>query len=497
MNTALSLREIEKSFQAVHALKNISLDIFEGETLALVGENGAGKSTLVKILTGAHKKDKGTIAFQGREVSIDSPIDAKKLGIFQAYQKAEYIPELSVAENIFLGTDGYTKRGFVSWKSIFKRTQEVLNEYGLNISAYTKMKDLSVAECQLVTIVKILFQNPKIVILDEPTAVLSDKEVELLFEMIKKMQAENITIIYISHRLDEIFRISDRIAIMRDGELITVLKNENLTNDDLVSHMLGRKLETMFPEKTKKIFNEEILRIVDFENENLHRISFNLFKGEILGIVGLVGSKRTELAKAIYGVDKIRAGEIYIEKKKVLIHSPYDAVKNGIFLAPEDRKKEGVVLERPIKENITYSDLKSFYNKGIIRKKKEIKYAESLKEKIQIKAPSIETKCSQLSGGNQQKVVVAKALTAKPKILIFDEPTQGIDVGAKAEIYELIHQMALQGTAVIVISSEIDEAIGISDRLLVMREGRISGMLQRQEMTNENTIRLMYRSEEK
>lgn len=495
MNTILSLKGIEKYFQAVHALKNIDLDIYEGETLALVGENGAGKSTLMKILTGAHKKDGGTITLEGKEIEIDSPLQAKRLGIYQAYQRAEYVPELTVAENIFLGEAGYTKRGFVPWKTIYEEAGKSLAEYGLDIQAKTKMKDLSVAQCQLVTIVKMLRQNPKIVIFDEPTAVLSDNEVDILFRMIDKIQKAGMTIIYISHRLEEIFKISHRVAVMRDGVMVTVLENQNLTNEVLVNHMLGRKLTTMFPEKSEGPFEEEAFRIENFNNENVHDISFCVGKGEILGIVGLVGSKRTELARAIYGMDRLETGEIYIEGKQVKIRSPYEAIKNGIFLAPEDRKGEGVVAERSIKENVTYSDIDRFFSFGMVKRRQETEYVNEIKEQIHIKAPSIETLCRQLSGGNQQKVVVAKALTAKPKVLIFDEPTQGIDVGAKAEIYTLIHQLALQGTAVIVISSETEEAIGIANRLLVMREGRISGMLsEKADMTSENIIALMYRS---
>lgn len=494
METMLSLKGIDKYFQAVHALKTIDLEVFQGETLALVGENGAGKSTLVKILTGAHRKDTGTIELNGQPVEIWSPIHAKRLGIYQAYQRAEYVPELSVAENIFLGESGYTKRGFVSWKKIYDEAQASLKEYGLEIDAHLRMKDLSVAQCQLITIVKMLRQKPKLVIFDEPTAVLSDNEVDILFRIIRKIQKDGVTIIYISHRLDEIFKISDRIAVMRDGNMVTVLENKNLSQQELVDYMLGRKLETMFPEKVQGPFLEEGFRIEGYTNENIRDISFDVRKGEILGIVGLVGSKRTELARAIYGIDRIKSGELYIEGKKKEIHSPYDAIREGIFLAPEDRKGEGIVPERSIKENMTYSDMSRFFHFGFVEKRKENEYAESIKNQIRIKAPSIETLCRQLSGGNQQKVVVAKALTSNPKVLIFDEPTQGIDVGAKAEIYDLIHELAKKGTAVIVISSEAEEAIGISNRLLVMREGRVSGMLEAEEMASENILNLMYRS---
>lgn len=490
----LSLNGIEKNFGGVHALKGIDLDIREGETMALIGENGAGKSTLMKIVTGAYVKDAGTIMFDEKEVVIDSPIKAKQLGIYQAYQRAEYIQELTIAENIFLGEEDYTQKGFVSWKRMYEKAQQALDEYEVSLDAHTPMKDLSVAECQLVTIVKMLYRNPRLVILDEPTAVLSDNEVEILFRMIKKIQDKKISIIYISHRLDEIFRVSDRIAVMRDGMLITVLENRDLTQEELVHYMLGRKLEAMFPEKLEGPFKEEILRVEGLNNENLHDISFSVSKGEILGIVGLVGSKRTELAKAIYGVDRLETGTIYIKGKAVKIQAPYDAIKNGIFLAPEDRKGEGIVPERPIRENITYSDTKRFFHFGFVRKKEEINHANALKDKIKIKAPTTETAVEDLSGGNQQKVVVAKALTAKPQILIFDEPTQGIDVGAKAEIYELIHEMAKEGAAVIVISSEMEEAIGMANRMIVMREGHITGELLGEEMTSGNTLNLMYRS---
>lgn len=495
MDILLSLKGIEKYFHAVHALKNVDFEVREGETMALVGENGAGKSTLMKILTGAYKRDGGTIVFRGQQVEIQSPLHAKKIGIYQAYQRAEYVPELTIAENIFLGESGYTKNGFVSWKSIYQQAQEALEEYGLDLDAHTRMKYLSVAQCQLVTIVKMLRQNPALVILDEPTAVLSDNEVDILFQMIRRLQKNKTSIIYISHRLDEIFQLSDRITVMRDGMMITVLENKNLTNEDLVDHMLGRRLDTMFPEKKEGVFDEEVFRVEHLTNSNLNDISFKVHRGEILGIVGLVGSKRTELAKAIYGIDKIETGTMYLQGKPITIKSPHDAIEYGFFLAPEDRKGEGIVPERSIKENVTYSDMKRFFHLGMVKQKEECTYAEKMKEKIRIKAPDINTKCKNLSGGNQQKVVIAKALTSKPRILIFDEPTQGIDVGAKAEIYELIHKMASDGAAIIVISSEMEEAIGISNRIIVMREGRITGELSGSEMTSGNTIRLMYRSE--
>lgn len=494
MDIILSLKGIDKRFQAVHALKNICLDVYSGDTLGLVGENGAGKSTLVKILTGAHKKDSGEIIFNGHKVEISGPPHAKSLGISQAYQRAEYIPELTVAENIFLGETDFTKKGLVSWKKMFDISQDLLDAYGLNINAHVAMIDLSVAECQLVTIIKMLRRKPKLIIFDEPTAVLADREVEILFKMIRKLQEEKVSIIYISHRLEEVFQLSNRIAVMRDGNLVTVLENKGITNDRLVEYMLGRKLDTMFPPKIESVSSTEVFRVEDLTNENIHNISFALYKGEILGIIGLVGSQRTELLKAIYGVDKLHYGKIYIDGNQVYINSPRAAISNGIFLAPEDRKGEGIVPERSIRENVTYSNLNGFYKNGCLEKKKEIEYVNKINKQIDIKAPTIETLCSELSGGNQQKVVVAKSLTANPKILMIDEPTQGIDVGAKAEIYSLINDLAQKGMSVIIVSSEMEEAIGLTNRIIVMNEGRIVGESIKEEMNSKTLISMMYRS---
>ena len=494
MDTIMQLKGINKSFQAVHALVNIDLDIYTGETLGLVGENGAGKSTLVKILTGAHEFDSGEVIFEGKPVQIRGPLHAKNMGISQAYQRAEYVPALTVAENIFLGEEDYAKHGFVSIQAMIVESQKVLEQYGIAIDARTRMNRLSVAECQLVTIVKMLRRKPKLIIFDEPTAVLSDNEVGTLFQIIRQLQREHVTIIYISHRLDEVFKIANRIAVMRDGYMITVLENKNITHENLIEHMLGRKLGMMFPQKNVCGTNQEILRVEKLNNKNIKDISFSMRKGEILCIIGLVGSKRTELVRAIYGVDRLDSGSICVDGKPVVIHSPRAAIGKGIFLAPEDRKGMGIVPERPISENITYSNLKQFFHLGYVRQKNETKYAEDLKAQIKIKAPTIRTLCSELSGGNQQKVIVAKALTSDPKVLIVDEPTQGIDVGAKAEIYQLIHEMVDRGVSILMITSETEEALGLANRILVMREGRIAGELMEATMNTKTIISLMYGS---
>jgi len=493
----LSLKQIDKRFGIVHALKNVSLDVEAGKTLALVGENGAGKSTLMKIITGVHQKDDGKILFEGAACKFRSPNDAMAIGISQAYQRAEVVPELTVAENIFMGENGFSKRGLVSPKRLYARAQTLLDQYEIPINARAQMKQLSVAACQLVAIVKILQRAPKLIIFDEPTAVLSDKEVELLFRLIAKLQREKRTIIYISHRMEEIFKVADSIAVMRDGEMVAVLKNENITQEDLVTHMLGRKLGAMFPKKHFQAEETKALVVEHVSNENVHDISFHLNRGEILGIAGLVGSGRTELVKAIYGIDRIHTGSVTLDGKKISKCTPGKMVREGVFLSPEDRKGEGVVLTRSIRENITYSRLRQFFRLGILQGKKERLHTEELKRKINIKAPTTSTLSGELSGGNQQKVVIAKALTAKPKVLIADEPTQGIDVGAKAEIYNLINELAKNGMSVLVISSEMEEIMGLCHRLLVMRNGKLVGAVPREHITDEKRIlELMYRSEE-
>jgi ribose transport system ATP-binding protein len=495
MAAILEIRNVDKRFGAVHALKDVSLSIEEGETLALVGENGAGKSTLVKVLTGVYQKDKGDIFFMGQKKEIRSASESKSLGIAQVYQQAELIPELTVAENIFLGDSSVHKNGFLDWKELFKKAGELFEKYNLDISPYEKVKNLNVARRQLVAIAKVLLQKPKLMVLDEPTAVLSDNEVKILFNIIETLKSEHVTIIYISHRLEEIFTICSRAAVMRDGELITVLENRNLTKADLIMHMLGKKLEAMFPEKDASCSDKVIMELKDVSTAKITGVSLKLMKGEILGITGLVGSGRTELARAIYGLDRIKSGEIWIEGKRVKLRDVIDATKRGIFLVPEDRKGEGLVLIRPISENITLSNLKTITKRFFCSRKIEKTLVERLKHDLNIKAESMNRLVLSLSGGNQQKVVVAKAITARPHILIFDEPTQGIDVGAKFEIYSLLCKLKKEGHSIIVISSEIEEVQGLCSRIVVMRHGKIAGEIRENLEDTESILNLMYRSE--
>jgi ribose transport system ATP-binding protein len=495
MAAILEIKNVDKRFGAVHALKDVSLSVEEGETLALVGENGAGKSTLVKVLTGVYQMDRGDIFFAGKKNNFKSAHESRRSGIAEVYQQAELIPELTVAENIFLGDKSVYTHGFISWKTMFERTAQLLNKYGIFIDPYARIKKLNVATRQLVAIAKVLLQQPKMVIFDEPTAVLSDNEVKILFDIIGKLKAGHTTIIYISHRLEEIFTICNRVAVMRDGSLITVLENKNLTKADLITHMLGRKLEAMFPEKDIVCGNEIVLELKNVSTAKVSDISFKLMKGEILGITGLVGSGRTELARAIYGLDKIKNGEIWIEGKKERLRDARDANKRGIFLAPEDRKGEALVLIRPIRENITISNLKTIANPFFCNSKKERNIVEKLKNELNIKTDTIDKAVSSLSGGNQQKIVVAKAITTHPKILVFDEPTQGIDVGAKLEIYNLLYKLKKEGLSIIVISSEIEEVQGLCSRIIVMRNGRIAGEIKENVGEAEIILQLMYRSE--
>lgn len=497
MPTVLELKKIDKRFGAVHALREVSLSLNEGEIMSLVGENGAGKSTLMKILTGVYGKDGGEIYIDGVNVNINSPAKAKQIGIGQVYQQAELVPELSVAENIFLGEDKFGSKGFIRWGKMFQEAEKILSMYGIPIDVKIPVGKLNVANQQLVAIAKVIQRQPKILILDEPTAVLSDKEVELLFDIIEKLRKLRITIIYISHKLDEVFRVSNRIAVLRDGELITVLENQGLKKEDLIRHMLGHKMGGMFPEKHIGTTTEVCLEVRGLTTDKVHDISFELKRGEILGIAGLVGSGRTELAQAIYGLDPVKKGEIRLHGKAVKIRNAVDAVNNGLFLAPEDRRGQALVLLRSIADNISLGNLKKISTYGFCSRKRERELVGQLKEKLNIKAENIDTITGNLSGGNQQKVVIAKAIVASPDVLIVDEPTQGIDVGAKSEIYFLLEKLALGGMAVIFISSEMEELQGVCSRLIVMREGRVTGEVSDTEIQDsEKILNLMYRSEE-
>ena len=498
MQNMLEMKQINKSFGVVHALKDVTLEVRKGETMALVGENGAGKSTLMKVLTGAYQRDTGAIVIDGEDIKKNTTAIAKKHGVSQVYQQAELVEELSVAENICLGEKAHAPKGLVPWKQMYQSVEELLLHYEMPIHATTPVKELSSAMKQFVAIAKVLFRKPKLIIFDEPTAVLSDSEVTILFRIIESLKKENITIIYISHRLEEIFQLSDRISVMRDGSLVATLDNINLTKDDLISHMLGKNLGAMYCEnRGEPISDTKVLELENVSTDKIHNVSFALKEGEILGITGLVGSGRTETAMAIFGVDRIKGGRILLKGKEVKFRRPADAAKAGIFLAPEDRKKQAMVLCRPIRENISLSKLSSMSEYGICNQKKEFDNIQKLCTDLKVKMASIESPVQDLSGGNQQKIVIAKAFTADPDILIFDEPTQGIDVGAKAEIYILLEKLRNQGKSIVVISSEIEEIQGVCDRTIVMRNGSVVGEIQKRELeSTELILQCMYKEKQ-
>lgn len=493
MEKILELKHIDKHFGVVHALKDVSLTLHKGETLALVGENGAGKSTLMKIINGVYTKNSGEIFVRGVRTNIANPKKANQLGIGQVYQQSELIPEFSVTENIFLGEHGYGKKGFIGWSNLHERAEQLLKLYEIDLDVKKKVKHLSIPYRQLVSIVKVLQRNPDIIIFDEPTAVLSDNEVEILFKLIRIIQKNGVSVIYISHRLEEIFKVADKIAVMRDGQLITVLENRDVSKQDIIVHMIGRKFNNMFPPIERPETRKQLLEVRDFTTNRVHNVTFDLFEGEILGIAGLVGSGRTELAKGLFGADQIQSGEIMIRGKKVSIRSPKDALQHGIFLAPEDRKGEALVQIRSIREGITLANRREISRLGFCNEKKERGITEQLKEDLNIRAPNVETLVQNLSGGNQQKVVVAKAINTNPDILIFDEPTQGIDVGAKYEIYEILERLRASGKSIIFISSEMEELQGMCSRIMVMRQNTVAGFVEDNLEDSEAILQLMYK----
>lgn len=492
--TILEIESLFKTFGPVKALNDVSLSIEEGETMAIVGQNGAGKSTLVKILTGAYQKSSGQIRLEGKDVTISSPQVAKRLGIAEVYQQAELIPEFTVAENVVIGYPEYSSKGFVNRRRLEKVVQEMLDRYQIPLRAEQKVGELSAALRQLVAIMKVLFGRPKVLIWDEPTAVLSDREVEILFRIIKELKQLHVTMIYISHRLEEIFQICDRVAVMRDGQLITVLRNEGLTKEQLIHHMLGHEMDQMYAEKRYKPNDKVVLEADGITTSKVTDVSFKLHKGEILGFAGLVNSGRTETVRALYGLDKLKKGNIKLGGELVHIRRSTDAAKAGLFLAPEDRKREALVLCRSIRENISLSNLGAISKFGFCRRKDEQRKVADFCRRLNVKMGSADDAAGTLSGGNQQKVVIAKAIMAEPGILIFDEPTQGIDVGARAEIYALLQDLRSQGMSLIVISSEIEEIQMVCDRAIVFHDGHVTGMVEGEElMDTELILQYMYR----
>jgi len=469
----LSLENITKKYPGVLALNNVSIDFLEGEVHALLGENGAGKSTLIKAVAGAIDIDSGIIKINGHGYHKITPALSRGLGIEVIYQELNLVPALSVAENIYL-CEKNEKSLLFSTKEIEKKTIQVLDQFGVNIDPRSMVQDLSIAEKQIIEIAKAVSKNVKILIMDEPSAPLSVSEVEMMFKIINHLKNKDVTVIYISHRLEEVFRISDRVSVMRDGCYVAT-KNTNETNrQELINLMVGRELKENYPPR-KNPPGDIALEVKNLTGNGDRKISFTVREGEILGISGLVGAGRTELAQLLFGAANIEHGEILIDGNPIKIKSPSDAIKHKIGLLTEDRKGQGLFLEMAVKWNIVFPIAKQISNHGIVNTKKENEIASHFKERINIKTPSLSQQVINLSGGNQQKVVLAKSLAAESDILIFDEPTRGIDVGAKQEIYHLMTELADSGKTILMISSDMEELLGMSDRIIVLCEGELAG----------------------
>lgn len=488
MEPLLEMKAISKGFPGVQALSNVDFSVFKGEVLALVGENGAGKSTLMKILGGAYQADSGEIFLDGDKVNILSPNDGIKLGLNVVYQELVLAPHLSVAENIMLGQQPRRFKILVDWVEIEKKARMILDQLGVEINVHETVRNLSVAQQQIVEIARALQRKSRILVLDEPSAVLGKQDIELLYEVILRLKKQDVAIIYISHRLDEVFRIADRITVLRDGKIVGTKEKIQLTENILVKMMIGHELKNVF-QKSPGEFGKEAIRVENLTRKGyFNNISFRLRSGEILGIAGLVGSGRTELVRAIAGADKPDSGYIIINEKQLNFNSPSNALAYGISLLPEDRNSQGLFLKRPIYENISIASLDKFQEYSIINLRKEREEVLEISNQIGIRMPSINHLVSNLSGGNKQKVVLAKWLGVQSKVLIFDEPTRGVDVGAKIEIYKLMNQLASEGVAIIMVSSELPEILGMSDNIIVMWRGENAGTLSRDEATSEKIL---------
>lgn len=484
MNDILEFKGINKSFSEVKVLDDINFSVGRGEIHALLGENGAGKSTLMKILSGAYTKDDGSIFFNGNEIVPKNTNDSEKLGISIIYQELNLIPDISIAENIYLHRQPM-KHGLVDWNKMNSMALEMLKKVGLKINPQEKVGRLTVAQQQMVEIAKSLSKDLKLLIMDEPTSSLTDAETKTLFSLIANLKERGITIIYISHRMNEIFEICDSYTVMRDGCVVKSGALQDTTMDELIKNMVGHDMSQVFPKHTPSV-GEEVLRAEHISNgAEVHEVSFSLKKGEILGFAGLVGAGRTETFKAIFGYDKRRKGDIYINGKKVNIKSPKDAIKYGIGYVPEDRRREGLVTELSVVDNMVMVKMENAMNNGLFSAKKAADICSHFIKMLMIKTAGISQKCKFLSGGNQQKVVLSKWLNCDSDILILDEPTRGIDINAKSEIYQVIVELAKSGKSVIVISSELPEIIGLCDRVYVMYEGRVTGELNHDQLEQE------------
>jgi ribose transport system ATP-binding protein len=488
--TLLEMCDITKRFPGVVALDRVNLSVEKGEVHVLVGENGAGKSTLMKILTGAYSKDKGQIFFMGKELYVKNPREALDLGISMIYQETSLVPHLNVAENIYLGREPLFPSGWLNKSKQYDWTEKILKKLHLRFLPTTSITKLGIAQRRMVEIAKALSADSKIMIMDEPTAALTEVEIDELFSLISQLKKTGISVIYISHRLEEITKIGDRVTVLRDGQKISTSEISDVDIPSLIRMMVGRKVdETLYYKKEDAKIGEECLRVEGLSRKgDFKDIDFTVKKGEILGIAGLVGAGRTELVRAIVGADPIDRGKIFIEKKEVKIRSPYDAISAGIGLLPENRRDDGLALDLSVKDNITLANVTRFTRLGWICKSNEHSETEIYRKNLKIKCQQLNQSVKFLSGGNQQKILIARWLITNTKILIFDEPTRGIDVGTKAEIFGLINRLAKKGVAIIMISSYLPEILTMSDRIMVMREGRITARFEKEDANQEKIL---------
>jgi len=488
MPPLLQASGIVKQFPGTLALDRVQLDLYPGEIHAVVGENGAGKSTLMKILSGVYTADAGEILFEGQRVTPSTPREALQLGIAIVHQELSLVPPLTVAENIFPGRLPTNWLGFVKYGQLFRDARRVLDDLDVHVDPRALVSDISIANQQLVEIAKALSQNCKVLILDEPTSALTEREVEILFSLLKRLSAQGVGILYISHKLDEIFRLSDRITVLRDGQYIGTVKTAEATTDMIIRMMVGRELGSMYPAKADDI-GQPLLEVRDLRLPGSSaKINLVLRAGEIVGVAGLIGAGRTELARAIFGVDPITSGQILLDGKPISISSPSEAIQHRIGYLPEDRKAAGLFLDMSVKWNIESVNRPAVTSYGFVNPNREAELAREYISRLEISTPSIEQEVRRLSGGNQQKVLVAKWLAIRPRVFMVDEPTRGVDVGAKSEIHHLLRELAAAGVAVMMISSELPEILGLSDRILVMHNGAIVAELDGNAATEEQIM---------
>ncbi|MFP3041126.1 sugar ABC transporter ATP-binding protein [Treponema primitia] len=481
-NCIFECQSISKAFGGTQALEDVRLKVDKGEVHALLGENGAGKSTLMKIIIGLYKADMGVMTFEGKPYSARGPAEAISCGISMIHQELNPEPYLSVAESIFLNReDTYWKTGFLNKKETDKKAVSILESFNFNINPRMLMEDLTLAQMQMIEIIKAVSCNTRLIIMDEPTSSLDSEETDRLFQTIRNLKAQGVSVIYISHRMEEIFEICDRVTVFRDGKYVDTSFVKDVTKDELISKMVGRTLKNVFP-KVECPIGDAVFKVEGLSGKGFRDISFTVHAGEILGFSGLVGSGRSETMRGIFGLDPVTKGKLYLDGKEIIIRKPTDAIRSGICMVNEDRKLFGLCLSRSLRENISLPNLENKQRKIFINKKRETNETREAAKSLTVKAASMESEAYSLSGGNQQKVVLAKWIMAKPKVLILDEPTRGVDVGAKSEIHALMSQFAAEGMAIIMISSELPEVMGMSDRIIIFHEGSTNGEVARKDI---------------